>query len=440
MATSHGPGTPAKPVSLADQQGAASPRVGWLFAGLFLLYMFDYIDREVVSALVPYMKADLGLSDTVVSSLNAVLYGAITVLVFPASILIDRWSRKRLVGILVVIWSIATAAGAFVKSFAHLRLTRLAVGAGESGYSPAGTAMISAMYPVEKRSRMMGFWNASIPLGSAIGVVLGGVIAKNWGWKSAFGLVAVPGFIIGVLFFFLAKDYRTVKLEHAPTATVAARQMRFGDVAMEFLRKPSLLLTYFAFAGNTFLMSAILFWLPSYFIRTQGVPAEGASLRASLVMLMAIVGAPLGGLLVDRWRKRNISARPVFAGLGSLLSAVIWFIAFRFCAGATQYVVMFAAAIATSLYISAAAAVTQDVMHPGLWAISYSLCIVVQNGLGSTWGPTVVGSMSDLWGLGTAMTIAPAASVLAGLLFLLAGLFYKRDLAKTDNIKVEMEA
>ncbi len=429
---------PNDPVTLVRQ--ASAPRVGWLFAGLFLLYMFDYIDREVVSALVPYMKADLGLSDTAVSSLNAVLYGAITVLVFPASILIDRWSRKRLVGILVVLWSIATAAGAFVKSFAQLRLTRMAVGVGESGYSPAGTAMISAMYPVEKRSRMMGFWNASIPLGSAIGVLLGGFIAKNWGWKSAFGIVAIPGFIIGVLFFFLARDYRTVKLEHAPTVTVAARRMRLGDIVMEFLRKPSLLLTYFAFAGNTFLMSALLFWMPSYFIRTQGVPAEGASFRASLVMLMAIVGAPLGGFLVDRWRQRNISARPLFAGLGSILSAALWFVAFRFFSGGAQYGVMFAAAIATSLYISAASAATQDVMHPGLWAISYSLCIVVQNGLGSTWGPTVVGSISDLWGLQTAMTIVPAASLVAGILFLLAGVFYKKDLAKTDKIKVEMEA
>jgi MFS family permease len=402
--------------------------------------MFDYIDREVVGALVPYMKADLGLSDTALSTLNTVLYLAITILVFPASILVDRWSRKRLVGILVVLWSIATAAGAFVKSFAHLRLTRMAVGIGESGYSPAGTAMISAMYPVEKRSRMMGYWNASIPLGSAIGVLVGGFIAQHWGWKSAFGIVAIPGFIIGVLFFFFARDYRTVKLEHAPRTTAEARKMSAADIVMEFLRKPSLLLTYFAFAGNTFLMSALLFWMPSFFARTQGIPGDAASTRASVVMLMAIVGAPLGGFLVDRWRKRNISARPLFAGLSSILAAAVWFIAFRFLEGGTQYVVMFIAAIATALYISAAASVTQDVMHPGLWAISYSLCIVVQNGLGSSWGPTVVGSISDRWGLSAAMSIVPAASVLAGVLFLLAAIFYRRDLEKTDKIAVEMES
>jgi predicted MFS family arabinose efflux permease len=78
-------------------------------------------------------------------------------------------------------------------------------------------------------------------------------------------------------------------------------------------------------------------------------------------------------------------------------------------------------------------------MHPGLWAISYSLCIVVQNGLGSTWGPTVVGSISDRWGLPAALSIVPAASALAGALFLLAAIFYRRDLEKTDKIAVEME-
>jgi len=439
MAKRDVPGKATAPASLADVRRNGGPATRLLFAGLFLLYMFDYIDREIVSSVIPFLKTDLGISDTQAGSLASAVYWAIIVLAFPASILIDRWSRKRSVGIMVMLWSLFTGAAALVKTFPQLFLTRLGVGVGEAGYSPGGTAMISAMYPVEKRSRMMGFWNASIPLGSAIGVGLGGVIAKNFGWKSAFGLVAIPGFIIGVLFFFFARDYRTVRLEKTATATSAARKMRFGDIAMEFLRKPSLILTYVGFAGNTFLTAAFLTWLPSYFNRTQGVPADQAGLRASLVMLMAIVGAPLGGFLVDAWRKKRPNARPLFAGLASILSAAIWFVAFTWLQGLAQYVAMFLAAVSTLLYLAPAAAVTQDVVHPGLWAVSYSLCVVIQNLLGSSTGPLVVGAISDKWGLNTAMMSVPAASVFAGVLFLAAAFFYRRDLGKVDKVHVEME-
>ena len=101
---------------------------------------------------------------------------------------------------------------------------------------------------------------------------------------------------------------------------------------------------------------------------------------------------------------------------------------------------MMAGAIATVCYLSAASAVTQDVVHPGLWAVSYSICVIVQNLLGSSLGPIVVGSISDAYGLPVAMLLAPLTSVLAGVLFMAASAFYRRDLAKVDKVKVEMEA
>ena len=303
-------------------------RATGLFVMLFLLYMFDYIDREIVSAMFPIMKTDLHMTDSQAGSLISAVYWSIVVLAFPISILVDRWSRKRSVGLMVALWSVATGIAAFVRTFPQLFLTRLAVGFGEAGYSPGGTAMLSAMYPVEKRSRMMGLWNASIPLGSLIGVMIGGIVATRWGWKHAFGLVAVPGFIIGVLFFFFARDYKTVKLERAAPQTGASVKMSFKDIAAVFLRTPSLILTYIAFAGNTFLSTAYLTWLPSYFNRVQGLNMEQSSLKTASIMLFAIVGAPLGGYLADVWMKRRVNARPLFAGLSSFAAAVIWLLSF----------------------------------------------------------------------------------------------------------------
>jgi sugar phosphate permease len=263
--------------------------------------------------------------------------------------------------------------------------------------------------------------------------------ATQWGWKHAFGLVAIPGFIIGVLFFFLARDYRTVKLERPATESRAARKMRFWEIVKDFLRTPSLLLTYVAFAGNTFLTSAYLIWLPSYFVRTQNMAAGPAGLKASSIMLLAIVGAPLGGFLVDAWRKRRPTARPLFAGISSLLAAGLWLLAFGVFSGTAQYVVMMIAAMCTLLYLSGASALTQDVVHPGLWAISYAICVIVQNLLGSSTGPIIVGGISDKYGLSAAMLTVPLGAIVAGVLFLLASAFYRRDLEKVDKVVVEME-
>jgi MFS family permease len=434
------------PVTLQAPGAKSAPRTGWLFAGLFLLYMFDYIDREVVSAVLPLLQQEWGgISDTQVALLKSAVYLSIVILVFPISFLVDRWSRKRSIGLMVMLWSIATGAAAFIKTFPQLLVTRLFVGFGEAGYAPGGGAMISALYPVEKRSRMMGLWNAAIPLGSAMGVLLGGQIAEAWGWKAAFGIVAIPGLIIGILFFFFARDYKTVKLEKADASGTGVHKMRFGETARDLLQKPSLILTYFAFAANTFLTSAFLTWLGSYFIRTQGLSLGKADFRASTIMIMAIVGAPLGGFLVDAWRKKNASARPLFAGLTSLLGAAMWFIAFTLLSGTAQYIGMMAAAIVTLMYLPAAAAITQDVVHPGLWAISYALCVMVQNALGSMTAPPIVGLISDAAGAGakgltTALQIVPVFAVVAGVLFLLAALFYKRDLERTVKVKVEMES
>ena len=410
-----------------------------VFVLLFLLYMFDYIDRLVVTSLFPFMKADLGISDTQAGLLVSAVYWSIVVLAFPVSILIDRWSRKKSIALMVALWSLATGAATFIRTFPQLFITRLGVGIGEAGYSPGGTAMISALYPAERRSRMLGIWNASIPLGSALGVALGGFVAVRWGWQRAFGLVAAPGLLVGLLFLLFARDYRTVKLEVPQDGGAPSRKMRGAEIVQEFVRKPSLLLTYLGFAGNTFLSTAYLTWLPSYFNRYADVPMTQAGLKSASVLLFSMVGAPLGGFLVDRWMKRRGNARPLFAGLASILSAAVWLAAFGLLSGTQQYCAFMLGAVVSALYISGACALTQDVVHPGLWALSWSLGVIVQNLLGSSLGPLAVGALSDRYGLRTAMLVVPAFSAIAGACFIAASRFYVADRQKEKGIQVELE-
>ncbi len=183
----------------------------YVFILLFLLYMFDYIDRMIITSMFTSIERDWGISHMQSGMLVSAVYWAIVLLTFPVSILVDRWSRSKTIGIMAIMWSVATALCALTGNFVQLFMARLLIGIGEAGYAPGGSAMISGLYPVEKRARMMGLWNASIPLGTAIGVLLGGIIAQKLGWKHAFGIVAIPGLIVAILFLFV-KDYKTVDL------------------------------------------------------------------------------------------------------------------------------------------------------------------------------------------------------------------------------------
>lgn len=418
----------------------------YVFILLWLLYFFDYVDRMVVVSLFPFLKAEWGLTDAQCGALVSAVYWAIVLFSFPASIVIDRWSRRKTIGIMAVLWSLATAACAFTKNFSQLFAARTFIGIGEAGYAPGGTAMISALFPEKRRAFMVGLWNASIPIGMAAGIVIGGFIAAHWGWRHAFGIVALPGLIIALLFFFV-KDYKTVGLEMSAegneterTAGLIPKKMTKMDIVHSFLRTPSLLLTYFGFAGMMFTSISMSTFLPTYFERVQGFPLQKATLFASGIMLTSIIGSPLGGWLADTWMKKRIQARLLLPAISALLTAVLFLGGFHlFSGGMVQYGIFLLAGIASIAWASSAIAVTQDVVHPGLRAISYALCVVTQNVLGSSMGPIVTGAFSDRFGILTAMKIASCMALFSFVLFYLGSRYYKADLDKVARVALTAE-
>jgi MFS family permease len=411
----------------------------YIFSLLFLLYMSDYIDRMVVVSLFPYLKTDWGLSDTQCGLMVSVVYWSIVVFSVPASIIVDRWSRKKTIGIMALLWSFATASCAFTRNFGQLFAARTAVGIGEAGYAPGGTAMIAALFPERMRSMMVGFWTAALPIGSAIGIMAGAYIAARYGWRHAFGIVAIPGLIISILFFFI-KDYKTVILEKNTDAEKnSAKKMKWSGYARQFMHTPSLILTYLAFSGSMFLTAAYISWLPTYLQRVGNLTMEQAAFRGSLIMLLAIIGFPLGGIIVDRWREKRINARLVFPTISAFVTAVIFFTAFYFFTGSIQYYVLLLGGITASAFSPAAIAVTQDVVHPGLRATSYSFCVITQNLLGSSLGPLFVGIISDMYDITTAMMIVPIFSIAASILFFIASFYYEGDIAKVERIELSVE-
>jgi MFS family permease len=426
-------------MALTDSDTLTIRSTYFIFVLLFLLYMFDYIDRLVVVSLFPYIKKDWGISDTQLGLLISAVYWSILIFTLPFSILVDRWSRKKSIGLMSIIWSLGTITCAFARNFSQLFMARSVIGLGEAAYAPGGSALISALFPENRRARMLGIWNAAIPLGSAIGVALGGYIAQRYGWRHAFGLVALPGILIGVIFFGV-RDYKTVELVKVsgPLGETPARRMRLKEIVAEFAQKPSLIFNNLGMAANVFVTTSLLTWLPTYFHRLENLDMTRAGLKGSVVMLMAFIGAPLGGMLADlRYEKRKDS-RMLFASLSSLITGGLLIIAFAGLRGAGQYIVLLLSGVAAVGFVSAAVAVTQDVVHPGLRAVSLSLNVIIQHILGSAVGPPVIGALSDALGLERAMLFVPVFNLVAALLFYIGSRYYTSDLAKVGRVPVEV--
>jgi MFS family permease len=409
----------------------------YVFMLLFLLYMFDYIDRMVVTSMFTSIEKDWGITHTQSGLLVSAVYWAIVILTFPISILVDRWSRTKTIGVMAIMWSLATALCALTGNFVQLFMARMLIGVGEAGYAPGGSAMISGLYPIDRRARMMGLWNASIPLGSAIGVLLGGIIAAKLGWKHAFGIVAIPGLIVAILFLFV-KDYKTVDLSFYDSGSNKIK-MEKKDMVREFISKPSVLLTYLGMASVVFVTTSMLTWLPTYFEKMRSIPQETAGKMASSVMILALIGAPLGGYLTDIWRKSKENARLLFPAITTLLSAIVLFIALTLFKGTAQYVMFLVFGVLVLAFISGAASVTQDVIHPGLRATSYAIAVVVQNLLGASTAPVVMGKIYDLTNIQTALSILPVILLIGALLFWLGSRYYIKDLGKVAQVTLVAE-
>jgi MFS family permease len=417
---------------------------GWrnyVFILLFLLYFFDYTDRMVVSSLLPFIQKDWGINDAEGALLLSSVSWAILVFTVPISILVDRWSRRKTVGFMALFWSLATAACTLMPNFKALFSTRALIGIGEAGYAPGGTAILSGLYPEDKRARMMGIWNAAIPLGSALGIALGGVIATYLGWRHAFGLVALPGFIVAILFFFV-KDYKTVELTKSSEETASdSRKSKasFAEIAGKIAKTPTLYFAYFGFAMMVFVTASMMMFLPTFFARVYGVAPAQAGLMASAVMVLAVVGAPLGGYLADLWLKRRKNARLLFCSISAIVSAVLLFISMYLTSGTAQYVILLLLGISITSFIPGVSAAMQDIVHPGIRAITFAIAIIIQHLLGTALGPIVTGTISDAYGIQAAFKILPAFLFAAAVIFFIGSFFFNKDYDRVERVELLME-
>ena len=397
-------------------------RSGRLLLVLFGVNLLNYIDRQVPFAIFPPLKAALSLSDAQLG-----LLGAAFMWVYLASaplfgLVADRAARPRLIALGVGIWSLATAVSSGVGSYAHLLLARAAVGIGEASYGAVAPAMLSDAFPSSQRARALALFSMAIPVGSALGYLLGGIVERALGWRAAFLVVGLPGLLL---------TWAVARLPDPPRSERAGESATPGLAAYRrLLATPSYWVNCLAMTAMTFAVGGLAAWVPTYLTRVRGMGLAEANLIFGLCTLATGVGGTLlGGWLGDRLLGRVPAAYFLVSGLGLLASAPAAAAVILLPGRGAMLAAIVVAEVCIFLNTGPLNAVIAAVSPPGIRATAYALNIVVIHALGDAVSPAIVGAVSDRIGLAAAFWIAPVSLALAAGACFWGMRYYARDQA-----------
>ena len=317
-----------------SQSATSGPRHRWALLLLLAINLLNFIDRYVLAGVVPQVQAEFHASDSQVGWLATAFLLSYTLAAPLFGWLADRHSRWPLVGLGVIVWSLASGASGLAAGFTAMLLTRLCVGIGEASYGPTAPTILSELYPLERRGRALTLFYVAIPVGSALGYLLAGSVVRHLGltWRWAFYLVVPPGILLGLAAmamrrFETAAAWRTAAL--AEKAAPAAHRWQLSNYRT-LLRTPSYLLATAGMAAMTFALGGVAFWIPKYIVWRQAAAGlvnlndptivDNAVANANLVFGPVVVLSGLIGTLAGGWAGDKLRAR--FPGAYLLVSGV----------------------------------------------------------------------------------------------------------------------
>jgi predicted MFS family arabinose efflux permease len=323
--------------------------------------------------------------------------------------------------VMAIAWSSATVACAFAVNYVELLAARAVVGLAEAAFGTAGAALLGSVFPARWRSLAIAtFLGASI-LGSAAALSLGGTIAQAWGWRTSFVLAGLPGLVLGAAL--LCAGRRLVDdVAPMPGTPPAGFARSIGTV----VRTPVVLLASLGGGLQLCTAAAVLAWLPAYLNRIHGLPAADAGRWAGAANLMGLAGILAWAGLSDALAPRLRAARLLVPAIASLLTCVLFAIAFAALSpGRWQLAFIVAGAAAMIGSVGPLAAVVVEVVHPRLRATAASVLGLAQNLAGLAAGPLVVGVLADRYGLGAALTAIPWFAAAAAVVLVVGARTYR---------------
>ena len=362
---------------------------------LTLVYVFNFVDRQLIVILQESIKKDLNLSDTQLGLLSGFTFAIFYVtLGIPIARLADMTNRKNTVAASLGLWSVMTAFSGLARNFIQLLLARIGVGVGEAGGSPPAHAMISDYFPPEKRSTALSIYSTGIYFGILIGFLMGGYLNQHLGWRSAFFVVGIPGIIFSILFYASVKEPRRAATDVNPTATSGSQS--FGKVLKHLYSSNTFVYLALATGLHVFCIYGLVNWAPSFLTRLHGMRSSeiGATLGPILGFGGAI-GSFAGGFLTDRFGRKDrrwYLKLPAYAIMLSILFAAgTIFLSSK----SLSLICLGCCASLQSTYLGPSIAVAHSLVPASMRSITSAVLFFVLNLIGLGLGPLAVGMISD---------------------------------------------
>jgi predicted MFS family arabinose efflux permease len=426
--------TMANPLHTA---GIGTPRAWISSAGVALailafVNLFNYLDRYLVSALVESLKhSELALTDTQAGSLMSGFLIVFAVIAPIFGTLGDRMSRPRLIAFGVACWSIATALSGLAWNFTSLFVARASVGVGEAAYVTIGPSLLSDYFPRGQRGRVMAIFFCAIPVGSALGYVVGGLMDVHFGWRMAFFVAGLPGLVLALLCLGLHDPPRGSQDRGAANqgAGRAARaDSKSGARGLflsyrELLRNKPYVLTVGGYVAYTFALGGLAFWMPAFLERMRGIPREQATVSfGTIVVITGFIGTFAGGWLGDYCARYSQRAYLWISAIATLIAAPFAWLALT-AASQTVYVIgMVIAQLMMFLSTGPINASIVNLVRPTQRASANALGVFTIHLLGDVPSPIIIGMLSDASSLSQAVKIVPLAILVAAAIWAVGAL------------------
>jgi predicted MFS family arabinose efflux permease len=364
---------------------------------LMIVYVLNFLDRQIVNILAEPISRDLGLSDTQIGLMTGLAFALFyTLLGIPIARYADnsRTNRVGLISVSLAAWSVMTALCGMAQNFLQLLLARIGVGVGEAGCTPAAHSLISDSVAPEKRSSAIAFYGIGIPVGSLLGLIVGGVLNDAYGWRNAFLIVAIPGVLMAFMLPFILKEPRKSK------AMIAAGPAKAALSTMEAVREvfSSRAFAYLAIAASitAFLSYGKGVWAIILFIRSHGLSAGETGLLLGIVLGIAgIIGTWLGGMMADRFGKadkRHILTTPA---IGMVIAAPLLFLGYYVTDWRIAIALLALPTALNAAYYGPTYGCVQGLVRPEARAMAAAIMIFAQNLIGLGLGPLLFGMLSD---------------------------------------------
>ena len=362
---------------------------------LVVVYVFNFIDRQILAILAPAIKLDLNLTDTEIGALSGIAFGIFyATLGIPIARLADRYSRVNIISICLVIWSLMTALSGLAVNFWQLLIARIGVGIGEAGGSPPSHSLLADYFAPNKRATALGVYALGIPIGILFGNLAGGWINEFFGWRYAFFVVGVPGILLAIVLKLSVKEPPRGYSEARKTDVV---QVPFMGVVKTMWGFRSFRHMSIGAGTQAFVGYGSIAWMPSFLIRTYDMSSGEVGTALGLIIgIFGGLGTFFGGFIGDRLGIRNIRWYMLVPAIGFLVTVPFGFAVFTVDSLLLALVFYTVPAFLVNLYTGPTFGMTQSLAPLAMRASASALLLFIINIIGLVFGPTTVGIISDL--------------------------------------------